>query len=523
MQFRKYQTLIIVLDRDLKILDVSEGLSNQLSITPDDLIGNSLSSVFLIEDVLENYTHTLHGEGVEFPLIWKAEDVQIEFNGFLYPVNLNFSSQDNFILILSMPLLAISGSDIQKSKLEALGTLAGGIAHDLNNLLMAVLGHLSYLRLSKGLSREESLLSAEEGARTAAKLSQQILDFARQQSKSLTKLDIISAITSSIPVVSPSLPETINVSFRSIDTPLMVYIDETQVTQIVLNLFINARDAMPLGGNIVLEVDRLQFHEPVAISGFKLPQGEYARLRVTDSGHGISDEVKSHIFEPFFTTKKGTGTGLGLATIFFLVKTLKGAIDVKSEMDKGSTFTVFLPIADAQVIDSEIKFNLAKPSIGSSSDKQPVKNKSTFKINLESSSSSNKSSNLKDDVNQANSKSILVVDDEDAVRLVLQRSLELLGYQVVVAENGVKALEIYSKGGNTFSLVVMDMIMPEMAGQELFYKLKEINPLVKVLISSGYSSDGKTQDLLANGAVGFIQKPFAIEELSTEVERCLRK
>lgn len=442
-----------------------------------------------------------------------------------------------------------TSSEIQSSKLEALGTLAGGIAHDLNNLLMAVLGHLSYLRISNADMVDDSLRSAEEGARMAARLSQQILDFARRQQVSHDQIDICKAITSAIPLFSPSLPEGIQVSFKSVNYPMFVCMDESQVTQIVLNLLVNARDAMGPQGRIAVELDRLTFNSGRTVNGFTIVQGDYARVLVKDTGHGMTDEIKGKIFEPFFTTKRGTGTGLGLATVFFLVKSLRGAIDVISEPGSGSSFSVILPLAETYSDATSADAKKESKEESKKQDRADAHSRIDFRKNTptseEASSGWLSPANISSGSTPAASNTpspqsikpeqkskeipsnkgtqgrILVVDDEDAVRMVLQKSLELLGYDVIAAENGNEALSLFQENPQSVALVVMDMIMPQMPGHVLFYELQKLAPRVKVLISSGYSSDAKTQDLLSNGAVGFIQKPFAIEELAQEVERCL--
>jgi len=398
----------------------------------------------------------------------------------------------------------LKDQDIQGEKLLALGSIAGGIAHDLNNLLMAVLGHISFLKFSdQSTSSMESIEAAEVGIKRAAKLVQQILDFARKAEDNIQKnCDICALVRSSIPLVSPSLPETITLGLKLQESQIIVTADEAQLTQIILNLMMNARDAMPSGGKINISIDKVNFEEDIVINGFILTPGIYGKLRVSDQGHGISAQIRGKIFDPFFTTKRGTGTGFGLATVFFLVKSLGGAIDVSSEVGTGTTFDVLLPLLGSELSNS---FEAEIPS-------QTLAVKNKFKEQLEE---------TKNVHPRQQQKKILVVDDEEAVRLVLQRSLEILGYEVDTAEDGKVAIGVFEKNPTSYSLVVMDMIMPNMAGDELFYKLKEIDSDVKVLISSGYSSDGKTQNLIANGAKGFIQKPFAIEELAREVESVL--
>lgn len=387
--------------------------------------------------------------------------------------------------------------DIQNEKMLALGALAGSIAHDLNNILTAILGHLSFIKLSgedAHVRGGESLVAVEEGVRRAAKLTQQILDFSRKDQIDgvVVEADICSVINSSIPLISPTLPENIILGLKIQYPSIVVLADETKISQIILNLVINAKDAMPQGGKILIEMDTFMQKESVTINGFNLEQRAYASIRVSDQGHGISDSIRSNIFDPFFTTKKGTGTGIGLATVFNLVKSMKGAINVESREGSGTCFEVIIPLSPNQKKLEPTQSSITKQNIAS----------------------------YKEEVRD-NKKKILVVDDEDSVRNVLQRSLEVLGYEVVVAEDGVSALSKYKLSPDSFDLVIMDMIMPNMPGDELFYALKAVMPGVNVLISSGYSSDGKTQELLKNGAKGFIQKPFAIEELAFEIKKVL--
>jgi signal transduction histidine kinase/CheY-like chemotaxis protein len=506
MQYFQSRLPVLILDSNFIVLELSDSALALLQVSREDITGssilslleeNSVSSLSIPQDISLSFrTNCGERRNVDALLIaLHSTKTQKKYALFLSP-EVKISSD-----------LSI-GSEIQNSKLQALGTLAGGIAHDLNNLLMAILGHLSFIRLSNSVTNDDSLRSAEEGARMAAKLSQQILDFARRQQVSLDTIDICQAVTSAIPLLSPSLPDYIDISFRAIHSPLFVSLDESQITQIVLNLVVNARDAMHQKGKIRIEVDRVSYRSRASINGFTITQGEYARIVVVDEGHGMSDDIKNQIFEPFFTTKRGTGTGLGLATVFFLVKSLRGAIDVYSEPDKGTTFSVLIPLAGTNSKTDESK---VKPSVFN--EIFPTKIEFEKNVSVDSRDSFSKTKTQE---------KILVVDDEDAVRMVLQKSLELLGYDVVVAENGEEALSLFKVSHASIVLVVMDMIMPHMPGHVLFYELQKINPEVRVLISSGYSSDGKTQQLLSSGAKGFIQKPFAIEELAQEVERCLK-
>ncbi len=388
--------------------------------------------------------------------------------------------------------------DINKNSLEELGSFAGTIAHDLNNILMAVLGHLSLLRLTKDLGGDPSLKAAEEGARKAADLSKQILQYAKVPNSSNSDfyehseaLDLTESVSDAISLFSPNLPDTITVTLKIYDSKLSVAAHESSITQIVSNLLLNARDAMPDGGTLVVSLNKVILKDTISINGSSIGPGEFASIGISDSGIGMSEEIKKRIFEPFFTTKRGTGTGLGLATVFQIAKGLGGSINVVSTPGEGSLFSVMIPLLrHTDSINQEIH-----KSETVSIEKKLIKDNNTH--------------------------TILVVDDEDSVRLVLSKSLEVLGYNVVTAENGNSALEVFSQLNNEISLVVMDMIMPNMPGQELFFALKRINNDVKVLISSGYASDHNIQLLLENGALGLIQKPFSVDELGEKIKEVL--
>lgn len=492
---------ILFVDRTFKIISASESAKILLDL---DLQGEALLSE-MVDIRLKNSTQ---GAG---DLLYSVPDssgeLVINFRGSELPAKIFIlppSAEKTKALIYidgKSPVEGQSQIDNQ-SQLIALGTLAGSIAHDLNNLLMAVLGHLSYLRLTSIGEIDDSLRSAEEGAKKAAELSKQIIEFAKIEAGTLgtthkedleLSLDICELTKSSIPMLSPNLPVNISINLKCPDQPLFVKAKDSQITQILLNLIVNARDAMPKGGAISIEISPIRLSEPKVIHGFSLSVGSYARVIVSDVGEGMSKDVQAKMFEPFFTTKKGTGTGLGLATVFVLIKSLNGAIDVKSVDGKGSSFSIVIPLSDSQEIPI-----LAEPK-PNSYQSQP----------------------MNQELQSKGSRRILVVDDEDAVRLVLEKSLELLGYSTIGAENGAKAVEIFKTESSSIDLVVMDMIMPGIPGSELFYLLKEIKPDVKVLISSGYSSDQKTKQLLTDGALGLIQKPFSVEELLDKVKGLL--
>lgn len=399
-------------------------------------------------------------------------------------LSLEGCAEDAFLVI------ALSGDvagprSMQQRKLESLGVLASSIAHDLNNLLTGVLGHISFLRFAAndGTIDRDSISAIESGSRRAASLTQKILDFARGQNAETKVLNLSEVTAAGVNLIRAALPEGVSLVTRGLDEPHYVRGDESQLSQVVMNLTVNARDALPNGGTISIALSSVPLSDPMRCRKLGVAPGPFAVLSIEDDGLGIPPEVMERMFEPFFTTKVSHGTGLGLAIVSSIVKAHDGAITVLSEAGRGARFEVYLPLSSsAELLEEAESVEEALPT---------------------------------------GKERILVVDDEEAVRTIIQRSLQHLGYEVVVARNGDEALNLYARQVGEFQLVIIDMIMPRMAGDELFERLRAIDVSVPVLIASGYSSDARTRAILQNGGLGFIQKPFAVEELAREVRRCL--
>lgn len=371
--------------------------------------------------------------------------------------------------------------DDRKRKLQQLGTYTSSIAHDLNNVLTGVLGHVSFLKLSLNRSPAEleSLTAIDYGARRAAGMSQQILEYARGTPLEVSTVNLSFVVAAVVNLLRTSIGPNIQVQTQGCDADYYVYGDEGQLNQLVVNLAVNARDALPVGGTIQICIERVLFDQSNTLG---LTAGSYAMLSIVDNGTGIPTDLREKIFEPFFTTKSNHGTGLGLSTVVSVVQSLGGSIRVESEEGVGTRFDVFLPMSD---------------------DEEPAEDDTeSGEIPL-------------------GTERILVVDDEESVRMVMQRCLEHLGYSVIVAKDGIEAIESFRQHPQDYQLVILDMIMPHMAGDEVFRRLKELDSTVGVLIASGYSSDGKTKAVLEQGGLGYIQKPFAVEDLARAVRRCL--
>ena len=363
-------------------------------------------------------------------------------------------------------------------KLEAIGTLAGGVAHDFNNILMGIQGHASLMLF--GLDPQHPnysrLKTIEEHVRRAAALTQQLLGFARGGRYAPQPTDLREIVVRTLDIFARTHKDVEVVTDLHPDTPT-VEVDRGQLEQVLLNLYLNAAQAMPGGGRLTVRSERSHLDGPYAHSR-GLEAGGYLRLGVTDSGEGIDPQIQKKIFEPFFTTKRpGKGSGLGLASAYGIVKKHRGSITVYSEPGHGATFVILLPASDAPHV-REINGGAA-----------PI----------------------------AGTGLVLIVDDEEAIREVAQGMVSSLGYEPLAAASGAEAVALYGAQMGRIKGVVLDLIMPGMSGGETFDRLRELDPGVRVLLASGYSLDGQATDILKRGCRAFIQKPFGLTELSEKL------
>jgi len=372
---------------------------------------------------------------------------------------------------------------LQAQKMEAIGTLASGIAHDFNNLLMGIQGRASLLLMESEAGRPdyEHLKGIEQCIQSAAGLTQQLLGLARGGKYEVTPTDLNALVQNSVDIFGRTKKE-IKITTRLDPELRIVEVDRTQIEQVLLNLLVNAWQAMPDGGDIAIRTQNIDLLAGDA-RVFHVAPGRFVRIGVSDSGIGMDETTKSRIFDPFFTTKEmGRGTGLGLASAYGIVKNHGGIITVYSVKGSGSTFHVYLPASEKSI---EIKKDAAEEVPGGS-------------------------------------ETILLIDDEEMILDVARQMLESLGYQVLTANSGGPALELYRENSKRIGAVVLDMIMPQMSGGRVFEGLKAIDPGVRVLLSSGYSINGQAMEILARGCRGFIQKPFTVKELALKVREVLR-
>jgi two-component system cell cycle sensor histidine kinase/response regulator CckA len=367
---------------------------------------------------------------------------------------------------------------VRAQKMEAIGTLAGGIAHDFNNMMMGILGSVSLMLHNTDSSHphHDNLKRIEDLIHSASRLTGQLLGYARKGKFEVRPIDVNQLVRESTETFGRTRKE-IEIHLELSPDPLTIEADKSQIEQILMNLFINASDAMPKGGVLsVITADMT--HREIRSKPYTPKPGNYLLLRVQDSGIGMDHKTMERIFDPFFTTKEmGRGTGLGLASVYGIVKGHGGYIDVESNIDHGTAFNLYLPATDKQVRVS------AKTA-------EPIKK---------------------------GEGTILLVDDEETVIDVGAKMLEHLGFKVLIARNGEEAVNLYTENKTSIDLVVLDMIMPGMGGGEAYDTLKEIDPDIKVILSSGYSLDGQAGEIMARGCDGFIQKPFDVGQLSRKI------
>ena len=372
----------------------------------------------------------------------------------------------------------------QAQRMKAIGTLAGGVAHDFNNLLMGIQGNASLMLLDTDINHEhyEKLKSIEQYVENGSDLTKQLLGFARGGKYEVKPTDLNGIVKKSSEMFGRTKKE-INIYPKYQENIWIVEADQGQIEQVLLNLYVNAWQAMPKGGALYLQTENITLDVDFA-KLFSVEAGRYVKISVKDTGVGMDQATQQRIFDPFFTTKElGRGIGLGLASAYGIVKNHDGIITVHSKKDEGSTFDIYLPATEKSIL-------------------------------------------VKDDFAEeisTGTETLLLIDDEEMIIDVGGQMLKKMGYKIFLAMNGKEALAVYKKNQDKIDMVILDMIMPDMGGGEVFDRLKEMNPGIKVLLSSGYSIDGQAAEILKRGCDGFIQKPFKITDLSQRVREILDK
>jgi two-component system cell cycle sensor histidine kinase/response regulator CckA len=479
---------IIVCDPTGSILSVNSAVENMSGYSRKELTNQHISLLApedkrIRREILERQSRLFTNGVANFEATWEKKDgsrIDIE-------QSVSFIKNDKGDNVAGVSIArditekkSLERQLLQSQKMETIGTLAGGIAHDFNNILGGILGYSSFI---KTLIKEENQVykyidTIEASAIRAADLTSQLLSFSRGGKYESKALDINKTIEETLRILYSSIDKSISIKTMLNPQLLNVEGDANQIQQVFLNLFVNARDAMPGGGTLQIETKNVYLDEAFCKTHLGAKPDQYVYIAISDTGIGINQETLDRIFEPFFSTKgQGKGTGLGLSVVYGIIKNHSGYINVYSELGKGSVFKVYLPASSKPILEEE------EAEI----------------------------SNVKGE------ESILVIDDEEVIRDLVEEGLEDFGYTVLTAENGEIGINMYKDKDREIDLVILDLILPRMSGMITYEKLKEIDPEITVLLSSGYSQRGQAQELLDRGVQGFIQKPFRLKELAREI------
>lgn len=369
-------------------------------------------------------------------------------------------------------------------KMDAIGQLAGGIAHDFNNILAGIIGFAELLQGTESLSEKQQKYTSKiiTAADRAGNLAKKLLTFSRRGIKASSTIDCAKIIIDTIEILKRTIDKKIELSFENKAEISLIVGDDSILQNVFLNISINAAQAMPHGGKLIFTIDNVYLERDYCdFLQFDIQSGEFVEISIRDTGTGMPQEILSRIFEPFFTTKEpGKGTGLGLAMVYSAIQEHSGAVNVYSEEGRGTIFHIYLPVSEHAQIDAISPHPLTRGS-----------------------------------------GTILLIDDEELMRLSAAAMLESIGYTVIQAENGKHGLEIFEKQSGKIDLVILDMIMPVMGGRETFGKIKGIDPHIPVIISSGFTKEEEMISLKEQGISGFLQKPFRSAELSEKVNKAI--
>ena len=485
---------MLTVDMSGTILTANPALERMSGWSPDALVGRS-AEVLLPERLRSDFRRVLEGvrAGEALPA-GPVESEGLHREGRVIPVEaalgLANTPQGRVITLIARDLThqkAVETQLVHAQKMEAVGTLAGGVAHDFNNLLSVIIGQaeLAKARLDRPERVVASLDAITAAAGRGAELTSRLLGFARAKPADLRPTDVRDLIHRVRQLLARTLDRAIDIRQHLPPDLPPILADAGQVELAMLNLCINARDAMPRGGTLTLSAASAAQADPAAVPTEGGRPGPWVRISVTDTGTGISSEVRSHLFEPFFTTKeRGRGTGLGLAMVYgVVVKGHAGRIGLQTEVGKGSRFDLYFPVSSTR----------AAPTPRPSRQEAP---------------------------RAAGNETILVIDDDEAVRAVIREGLREHGYRVLEATDGPSGLAAIEAEPEV-ALVVLDMILPHMGGREVFRRLREARPGLPVVLSTGFSDEGDAREVLAQGGDGLLSKPYQPAVLAREVRAVL--
>ena len=486
----KAQDAILVCDLNHRILYWNKGAERIYGWTGEEILGKEVSEVIFGGDDAQLFKAQ---EALNRSDEWNGEGRHMTKNGkpliveSRWTLVKNERGEPDYNLILNTDITEqkkIEEQLLRAQRMESIGTLAGGIAHDLNNVLSPILMAIDMLQIigNNDQEIERWLAMARENAERGAAMIKQVLSFARGVEGERVTVQLKHIIKDLVKVLNETLPKSIAVKYEIEPELELVSADPTQIHQVLMNLCINARDAMPAGGTLTIMANNIKLDENYARMYIEARAGRYVLINVKDSGSGMTQEVQQRIFDPFFTTKEiGKGTGLGLSTALTIIKSHGGFINVYSELGKGTQFSIYLPVAETETAAQESKIELPYP---------------TGKGEL-----------------------VLVVDDEENIRQITLATLEKFGYRALTAADGTEALAIYSQNAAQIAVVLTDMAMPFMDGAATIRALRRLSPTLPIIAASGLPPS-EINDLNVNA---FLSKPYTAEKLLTTLAEVLEK
>jgi len=480
--------ILWTVDSDLRFTSALGAGLTRVGLHANEIVGRTMAEFFETSDQsflpIASHRRAVNGEPATFHMQWRGASYACHAEP-LRPTD----SDSHGAICMALDVTDRKNLEEQlrqAQKMEAVGRLAGGIAHDFNNLLMVIQGYAELLtdRLKPGDPMRRNAEQIQEASQRATSLTRQLLAFSRKQMLAPSILNVNSVLADMEKILRRLIGEDIELAAVSTPDLWSVKADRSQIEQVILNLAVNSRDAMPKGGKLTIETSNIIFDNSYARTPAVVAPGSYVMIAVTDTGFGMNAETQAHIFEPFFTTKeKGKGTGLGLATVYGIVKQSGGYVWVYSELDKGTTFKVYLPRIDEAPTPKEPK----------SAPEPAAKGTET----------------------------ILLVEDEQGVRELAKEYLELSGYRVLVAKDGNAAVKTAAEYPGAIDLIMTDVVMPGISGRELASKVTALRPGIRVVYMSGYTDQAIVHHGILDSEVMLLQKPFTLSALSAKLREAL--
>jgi PAS domain S-box-containing protein len=480
--------ILWTIDKNLRFTSAMGAGLTRVGLHANEIVGKTLSDFFETSDAnflpITSHRRAVMGEPNTFHMEWRngsyachAEPLRNENGRCEGAICMALDVSDRKKLEEQLR---------QAQKMEAVGRLAGGIAHDFNNLLMVIQGHAELLtdRMKPGESLRRNAEQIQEASQRATSLTRQLLAFSRKQMLAPVVLNVQAVVSDMGKILRRLIGEDVELVTVNAPDLKRVKADRSQIEQVIMNLAVNARDAMPRGGKLTIESANVEFDNSYSRAPMVLMPGRYVMLAVTDNGCGMDADTQAHIFEPFYTTKeKGKGTGLGLATVYGIVKQSGGYVWVYSEIGKGTTFKIYLPSVEEEVAPQEKKPAAAALPRGT--------------------------------------ETVLLVEDEEGVRNLAKEYLESCGYKVLVAEDGNAAIELVSKHSGPIDLVMTDIVMPGISGSDLAKRVESLRPDIRVVYMSGYTDQAIIHHGILSSDVLLLQKPFTMSTLAHKLREAL--